>query len=54
MFDRNSINVYRPISLSDLVSLGVPASSVAELMAEFESDQLFPIGRSFDDGLIEI
>ncbi|WP_175552007.1 hypothetical protein [Pararhizobium antarcticum] len=54
MFNRNSIHTAQSISLSDLVTLGVPASSVAGLMEEFETDQLFPISRRFDDDLMEI
>ncbi|WP_161490844.1 MULTISPECIES: hypothetical protein [unclassified Ensifer] len=54
MFTRENLLNAQSISLSDLVDLGVPASSVAELMAEFEVEQVFPYSRRFDDGLIEI
>lgn len=54
MFNRKSLHHAQPIRLSDLITLGVPASSVAEFLDEFETDPVFPFNRPLDDGLIEI
>lgn len=52
MFIRD-LRPMRSITLSDLVSLGVPASSVAELVDEFDYEPVFPFSHHPDDCLIE-